>query len=96
MKGRGILLSNSNGLQANGKSLTIGDTTNQEIHFLSVISKGELKMQPLIGAQAKKLIKARATVVRLKRDINEELIKDGFKAITIKINSPNIEVDATR
>ena len=96
MKGKGIILTGNNSLLVKNKTLVVGDSTNQEIHLLSVLSNGELRLHPKAGAEVKRLIKSRATVVRIKRDINEQLLNDGFRAINIEVNNGEIEIDAKR
>lgn len=74
----------------------IGDSNSQEIDLLVRSFKGDWKQYPLLGAELLRLVKGRATEVRIKRDITEELKNDGFNIIKIKVDLPIVEVDAKR
>lgn len=74
----------------------IGDSNSQEIDLLVRSFKGDWKQYPLLGAELLRLVKGRATEVRIKRDITEELKDDGFRTIRVKVDLPIVEVDAKR
>ncbi|MDP3679778.1 MAG: oxidase [Flavobacterium sp.] len=80
---------------ANGDFL-IGDSEAQDVELLITSSKGAWKEHPLIGVGIAQLVKTRATEVRIKRDINEQLMLDGFINIDIDIDYPDVHVDANR
>lgn len=83
-------------LLVQNKQLVIGDTTNQEIGLIVLLNKGEHKFEPLLGVEAKRLIKSRVNATRIKRDVNEELKKDGFKVIKTEVEWPTLHIDAKR
>lgn len=74
----------------------IGDSNSQEIDLLTRSFKGDWKQYPLLGAGLLRLVKGRATEVRIKRDIELELKDDGFRIIKIKVDLPIVEADAKR
>lgn len=96
MKGIGMLLGEDGNLLIRNKTVVIGDTKSQEIAILVALNKGEHRNQPLTGAEAKRLVKSRATETKIKRDISEELTNDGFKNISINIEWPEVFIDAKR
>lgn len=89
-------------LDTNGKMLlkngdfVIGESEQQEIDLLLMSSPGDWKENPAVGVNLPQLVKSRSTETAIKKSIHEQLTADGFKKITIKINYPNIEVDAIR
>lgn len=74
----------------------LSDTEVQDIDLIINSQKGAWKEHPLTGVGIHQLIKSRATEVRIKRDINEQLTLDGFKNIEINIDYPDVNVDANR
>ena len=73
-----------------------GDTEAQDVELLIRASKGAFKEHSTTGVGIEQLVKSRATEVKIKRDINEQLMLDGFKNIDININYPEVNVDANR
>ncbi|WP_348814061.1 hypothetical protein [Flavobacterium maritimum] len=90
-----LLDDNGNMLIANG-DFVIGDSEAQDVELLIKSSKGAWKEHPLTGVGIAQLIKSKATEVRIKRDINEQLMLDGFINIDIDIDYPDLHVDANR
>lgn len=96
-KGRGILLDENGELVVKNGSVVIGNTTNQEIHLIITMNKGEMRTHPLLGAGVYRLVKSRSTVTKIKRDIEEELRKDGFNQIRTDTSQfPVITITASR
>jgi hypothetical protein len=91
-----LLLTDTGGLMIVNGDFVIGDNEVQDVELLITSSKGAWKEHPLTGVGIAQLIKTRATEVRIKRDINEQLMLDGFKNIDVDIDYPDLHVDATR
>lgn len=89
-------------LDTNGKMLikngdfVIGNSDQQEIELLLLSSPGDWKENPAVGINMPQLVKSRSTETAIKKVIHEQLEADGFKNITVKLNYPNIEIDAIR
>lgn len=90
------LLENNGRMQIKNGDFVIGDSDQQEIELLLISSPGDWKENPAVGVNLPQLVKSRSTETSIKKVINEQLIADGFKKVTIKLDYPNIEVDATR
>ena len=90
------LLTDTGDLSIVNGDFAIGDSELQDIELLITSAKGAWKEHPLTGVGIRQLVKSRATEVRIKRDINEQLTLDGFKSIDIDIDYPNVQVDANR
>lgn len=91
-----LLLDENLDLKIINGDFVIADTEVQDIELLISSSKGSWKEHPTTGVGIAQLIKSRATEVRIKRDINEQLTLDGFINIDINIDYPEIHVDANR
>lgn len=91
-----FLLSDDGEMRIENGDFVIGDSESQDVELLITSSKGAWKEHPLTGVGIAQLIKTRATEVRIKRDINEQLMLDGFKNIDIDIDYPDLNVDANR
>jgi len=91
-----FLLNPDGSMRIENGDFFIGDSESQDVELLIKSSKGAWKEHPLVGVGIAQLIKTRATEVRIKRDINEQLMLDGFINIDIDINYPDLHVDANR
>ena len=90
------LLDNEGKMLLKNGDFVIGDSDGQEINLLLVSSPGDWKENPAVGCNIQTLLKSRSTETRIKKIINEQLTNDGFKKINIKLDYPNINVDAIR
>ena len=91
-----IVLDTTNDLLIKNGDFVLNDTEGQDIAFLLESFKGEWKEHPLVGAEIIQLVKSRATETRIKRDVYEQLSNDGFRQIEIKIEYPDVNIDAKR
>lgn len=91
-----FLLDDGLDLTIRNGDFAIADTEAQDIELLIRSQKGAWKENPLTGVGIAQLVKSRATEVRIKRDINEQLMLDGFINIEINIDYPEVNVDANR
>lgn len=57
---KGILLDGNNDLEIKGGTLSLGDTTMQEVGLILGMNKGELKSDPRIGPSLLTLIRSGA------------------------------------
>lgn len=101
-KGTGILLDadfdlrvdvkrNNSGLIERG--LVIGATTSQNQMILLMANKGELKEHPMSGVGVDNFVEDYSGDA-LAREIRKEFSQDGMTVRKIKVNIPNIEIDA--
>ena len=91
-----FLLDDNSDLTIKNGDFVLSDTEAQDVELLIRSSKGAWKENPLTGVGIAQLVKSRGTEVRIKRDINEQLLLDGFINVNIDINYPDVNVDANR
>jgi len=91
-----LLLDEDLDLKIINGDFVLADTEVQDMELLISSNKGAWKEHPTTGVGVVQLIKSRATEVRIKRDINEQLTLDGFKNIDVDIDYPSVNVDANR
>lgn len=91
-----FLLNDDGDIRFENGDFVIRDSEAQDVELLITSSKGAWKEHPLTGVGIAQLIKTRATEVRIKRDINEQFMLDGFINIDIDIDYPDVHVDANR
>ena len=89
----GILLDENNKLMIQNGSLVVGDSTLQNQKLLLVASKGELKENPTSGVGIVRYLET-SDSDELAREIRRVFSQDGMTVNQIKINIPNIDIDA--
>jgi len=73
--------------------LVVGDVTLQNQALILVSQKGEWKERPMVGCGIEDITNDE-DADSWKREIREQLIREGMKVSGIKINEENIEIDA--
>lgn len=91
-----FLLDTSGDISINNGDFAIQKSEQQEVELLLMSSVGDWKENPSVGVNMPQLVKSRSTETAIKKVIHEQLADDGFKKVNIKINYPNIEIDAIR
>ena len=92
-----ILLNDQNGITTLNGDFAVGESSQQEIEAVLIAFKGEYKNTPLLGAEIKRMLKARNTRQGITREVNEQLKYDGFQNIDFKIqDSENFTINAQR
>jgi len=77
MKGTDILLDDLDDLSILGGDLVIGDGFTQEVGLILRINQGEVKSDPLIGANLIRLIKTNVSADEMQRQVKIHLTRDG-------------------
>lgn len=80
-------------LTTNDGDLSVGESTLQNQMLLLMCNKGELKQYPDRGVGVSNYIETENNG-SLSREIHSEFVRDGMKIISIKVNLPNINVEA--
>ena len=95
MKGTDILLSDEYGLLADpvAHDLVVGDVTLQNQALILKSNKGEWKEKPMIGCGIDSALND-DNGNHWKRQIREELSRDGMKVRSLEITNDNIKIDA--
>lgn len=92
-----ILLNDENDISIVNGDFHIGESSQQEIEAVLIAFKGEYKNTPLLGAEIKRMLKARNTRQGITREVNEQLKYDGFQNIDFKIqDAENFTINAQR
>lgn len=92
-----ILLNNENDISIINGDFQIGESSQQEIEAVLISFKGEYKNTPLLGAEIKRMLKARNTRQGITREVNEQLKYDGFQNVDFKIqDAENFTINAQR
>jgi hypothetical protein len=92
-----ILLNDLNEMTAINGDFPFGESSQQEVESVLVAFKGEYKNTPLLGAEIKRMLKARNTRQSITREVNEQLKYDGFQNVDFKINdAENFTINAQR
>lgn len=73
--------------------LVVGDVTLQNQALILQSQKGEWKEHPMVGCGIEGITNDDDNG-QWKRDIREQLTRDGLKVRSLKINQDNIEIDA--
>ena len=73
--------------------LAVGDVTLQNQALILQSQKGEWKEHPMVGCGIEGITNDDDNG-QWKRDIREQLTRDGLKVRSLKINQDNIEIDA--
>ena len=87
-----IILDSDNDLLIQNGDLVVVDSNYQHIRHILESTKGEYKQFPTLGAGLTLMQNANITVSE-RKDINESLIADGYKASNISIISEGIEIE---
>lgn len=72
-----ILLDENGDLRIENGDLVIGDSQDQEVESVLIFNKGELKEDPLFGADLITKIKSNVSEVEIKQIIKNQLKRDG-------------------
>ena len=76
-----------------GHDLVVGDVTLQNQALILLAQPGEWKEHPMVGCGIEGITNDEDNG-QWRRDIREQLTRDGMKVRTLKINQDNIEIDA--
>ena len=95
MKNTDIKLDKDYGLRADpvAHDLVVGDTTLQNQALILITQPGEWKEHPLVGVGIEGITNDEDTG-QWRRDIREQLARDGMRVRSIKIKGEHIEIDA--
>ena len=88
-----ILLGSDGDLLIEGGDLTAGDSTLQHQGLLLLCNKGELKQNPMRGVGVNGYVESTDDGL-LAREIHSEFSLDGMKIEQIKVDIPNIQIEA--
>lgn len=88
-----IQLNESNDVQITGGDLAVGESTHQHQMLLLLCNKGEFKQFPDRCVGVSNYIENEDDGA-VSREIHTEFAKDGMKISHIKVNMPNIQVEA--
>jgi hypothetical protein len=91
-----ILLDENGDLRIENGDLVTGESEAQHIEHLMVMNKGEYKGSPLTGAGIPAMLKSGNKRAVIEREVMLQLERDGYKVKTLKINWPEINIDAVR
>lgn len=72
-----ILLTNNLDVAIANGDFVIGESLDQEVQILLEMAQGELKEDPLLGADLFRMINANATPTDLKQVVKVQLARDG-------------------
>jgi hypothetical protein len=84
MSSKGILLDKNNNLKISNQALQIGDTMLQEVGLILQMSQGEMKFNPLIGANLTTMIRSVDNREKIQRHIAIQMELDGKDYDTVK------------
>lgn len=92
-----LLLDENGDIQfdANGE-LVYGEAEQQDVELILATRPGDWKEHPTTGVDIQRFVKSREAQATIAREITIQISDDGFKVSKVKVNYPNIEVDATR
>lgn len=93
MKVYDILLEDNNNLQIANGDFVVGESTQQHQMLLLLTNKGEFKQHPDRCVGISNFIENEDNGAA-SREIHTEFSRDGMKISSIKVNIPNIEVEA--
>ena len=78
---------------ATAHDLVVGDVTLQNQALILVSQKGEWKEHPMVGCGIEDITNDEDSD-QWRRDIREQLVRDGMRVRSVKINGEHIEIDA--
>ena len=95
MKNTDLQIDENYGLKADPErhDLVVGDTTLQNQELILLAQPGEWKEHPMVGCGIEGITNDNDTNV-WRRDIREQLQRDGMTVRSIRFNQDNIEIDA--
>lgn len=91
-----MLLDNDNDLRVENGDLVIGESEAQHIDHLLVANKGEYKQHPLTGAGLPTMLKSGNRKGGIHREVKLQMEADGYGVKTLKVDWPEINIDAVR
>lgn len=86
------ILINNTGFNVRNGDFVIGDSIKQEVNLLLEIEKGELKQHPTTGVGIRTFLLSEDKESEIWKEINNELINDGFTNIEINKKNKTIKV----
>jgi hypothetical protein len=76
---KGILLDENNDLLIDNGSLAIGDAGMQNAYMVLRMAQGEIKEDPIAGANLQRHIRGRSNVATIRKEINIALKRIGMR-----------------
>lgn len=74
----GILLDDNNDLLVRNKDFVVGDTTIQDVYFALTITQGDLKSDPIIGANLHRYIRGKIDRTAIQKEMRIALKRIGI------------------